>query len=369
MKALVCEMCSSHDLVKQDGMYVCQNCGTKYAPDEAKKLMIEIVQSKDLNALYERARQSLEVNDLESAAEYYKQILDEKPDDWEAYFYSYIGKNMSFTNAQAGTVAAKLGNTIPKAYDLVIAANDPAEISERFLLISRMTARRLSAIASTGAALLREYEGGNDLSPEGKHKNDMYLKMRPTAQNTISCCVQAFSSLIDRIDFLYKKGTIDQELRKSTLLPLLQARWEIADTSFSPSFTSREKLFHDDVIRGYLQQIQNLEPASKVICSGEEKELLTLKDIGAQLSINGRFHPIAFSKPKGDFVLTNYNIIFKAKKEKFSFTQPLEKLTGISSLPYVDFAFSDNRNVLLYTDVLTNEADVLAARIKKLLKV
>lgn len=25
MKALVCEMCNSADLVKQDGMYVCQN--------------------------------------------------------------------------------------------------------------------------------------------------------------------------------------------------------------------------------------------------------------------------------------------------------------------------------------------------------
>ena len=41
MNALVCEMCGSHDLVKQDGMYVCQNCGTRYSPEEAKKLMIE----------------------------------------------------------------------------------------------------------------------------------------------------------------------------------------------------------------------------------------------------------------------------------------------------------------------------------------
>ena len=41
MKAIVCEMCGSNDLIKQDGVYVCQNCGTKYSPEEEKKMFIE----------------------------------------------------------------------------------------------------------------------------------------------------------------------------------------------------------------------------------------------------------------------------------------------------------------------------------------
>lgn len=41
MKQLVCEMCGSKDLVKQDGIFVCQACGTKYSVEEAKKMMIE----------------------------------------------------------------------------------------------------------------------------------------------------------------------------------------------------------------------------------------------------------------------------------------------------------------------------------------
>lgn len=41
MKQLVCEMCGSVDLLKQDGVYVCEACGTKYSVEEAKKLMIE----------------------------------------------------------------------------------------------------------------------------------------------------------------------------------------------------------------------------------------------------------------------------------------------------------------------------------------
>ena len=37
MKALVCELCGGNDIIKQDGYFVCQNCGTKYSPEEAKK--------------------------------------------------------------------------------------------------------------------------------------------------------------------------------------------------------------------------------------------------------------------------------------------------------------------------------------------
>ena len=42
MKAIVCEMCGGQDFSKQDGLYVCQHCRTKYDPEEAKKLMVEV---------------------------------------------------------------------------------------------------------------------------------------------------------------------------------------------------------------------------------------------------------------------------------------------------------------------------------------
>lgn len=41
MKQLTCEMCGSTELVKHDGNFVCQTCGTKYSVEEAKKMMIE----------------------------------------------------------------------------------------------------------------------------------------------------------------------------------------------------------------------------------------------------------------------------------------------------------------------------------------
>lgn len=41
MKQLTCEMCGSTNILKQDGIFVCQTCGCKYSVEEAKKMMIE----------------------------------------------------------------------------------------------------------------------------------------------------------------------------------------------------------------------------------------------------------------------------------------------------------------------------------------
>ena len=90
MKALVCEMCNSNDLVKQDGMYVCQHCGTKYTIEEAKKLMgiVKIDDSDELKNLYELARRAKNDNNSENAQKFYEQILVKDPSSWEANFYS-----------------------------------------------------------------------------------------------------------------------------------------------------------------------------------------------------------------------------------------------------------------------------------------
>jgi len=42
VKQLVCEMCGSKELVKQDGVFICQSCSTKYSVEEAKKMMVDV---------------------------------------------------------------------------------------------------------------------------------------------------------------------------------------------------------------------------------------------------------------------------------------------------------------------------------------
>lgn len=42
MKKLICEICGDSDLIKQDNYYVCQSCGSKFTVEEAKKMLVEV---------------------------------------------------------------------------------------------------------------------------------------------------------------------------------------------------------------------------------------------------------------------------------------------------------------------------------------
>ena len=112
MKAMVCEMCGSNNLVKQDGMYVCQHCGTKYSPDDAKKLMVEIDNSKKLDNYYQLARQAKNNDNSEDAAKYYDLIRQENPEDWEANFYAVYYTTMQCKIGEIPTASYKLRNSI-----------------------------------------------------------------------------------------------------------------------------------------------------------------------------------------------------------------------------------------------------------------
>lgn len=69
MKKLTCEMCGGNDLIKKDGMYVCETCGTKYSVEEAKKMMIE--------GVVDVSGSTVSVDSLASAENYYKMAESE----------------------------------------------------------------------------------------------------------------------------------------------------------------------------------------------------------------------------------------------------------------------------------------------------
>ena len=96
MKAMVCEMCSSHDLIKQDGMYVCQYCGTKYTVEEARKLLVEgtvkIDNSDFVEKYLQNARRAKSKEDWAETEKYYNLVEQNQPQNIEAIFYSAYGK-------------------------------------------------------------------------------------------------------------------------------------------------------------------------------------------------------------------------------------------------------------------------------------
>ena len=102
MKQLVCEMCGGTELIKQDGMFVCQTCGTKYSVEEAKKMMIEgtvdvqgtvIIDNTSFVQKYlDNARRAKSKEDWQETEKYYNMVEQNEPSNIEAIFYSAYGK-------------------------------------------------------------------------------------------------------------------------------------------------------------------------------------------------------------------------------------------------------------------------------------
>ena len=106
MKKLTCEMCGGTDLVKEDGVFVCQSCGTKYSTEEAKKMMVEGVvevegtvkldNTSQIQNFIDLSRNAYKSGNGQSAFDYANKALEIQPDNpyaWMAKMKSieYIG--------------------------------------------------------------------------------------------------------------------------------------------------------------------------------------------------------------------------------------------------------------------------------------
>lgn len=84
MSKLVCEMCNSNEVVKQDEYFVCQSCGTKYSVEEARRMMIEGVvdvqgtvkvdNSSFVEKYLANARRAYAKEDWEEVEKYYNMV-------------------------------------------------------------------------------------------------------------------------------------------------------------------------------------------------------------------------------------------------------------------------------------------------------
>ena len=129
MKAMVCEMCGSQDLVKQDGMFVCQNCGTKYSVEEAKKLLgtVKVDKTEETEKLLVLARRAREDNNSENAEKYYGLVLQEDPDNWEAAFFQVYYQSMQCKIMNISSAAYSVANNIDSTMKLISGMQDTDE--------------------------------------------------------------------------------------------------------------------------------------------------------------------------------------------------------------------------------------------------
>ena len=95
MKQLTCEMCGSNDLLKQDGVFVCQTCGTKYSVEEAKKMMVEgtvevagtvkVDNTESIENYLKIAKSAYSSQNQVEAENYANKVIEIAPDNYEAW--------------------------------------------------------------------------------------------------------------------------------------------------------------------------------------------------------------------------------------------------------------------------------------------
>ena len=92
MKRLTCELCGSTDFVKESGMFVCQSCGCKYSPEEAKALLSSHSAADGNPGRFDEiannlrlANSALDCGDGASAYDYASRILDLEPQNTDGW--------------------------------------------------------------------------------------------------------------------------------------------------------------------------------------------------------------------------------------------------------------------------------------------
>lgn len=175
MKAIVCEMCGSHDVIKQDGYYICQSCGTKYTAEEAKKLLVEgtvkIDNTNRLASLYIAARQAKNINDNANAAKHYSLILAEDPQSWEANFYNVYYAALDTRVMNIASTASSLAYCVEHVFGLL--KMQISDMSERKKAIEEISLKTInickvmessarSALKSTTENTLGKFNGAGD---------------------------------------------------------------------------------------------------------------------------------------------------------------------------------------------------------------
>lgn len=136
MKQLICEMCGSKDILKQDGVFVCQSCGCRYSVEEARKMMIEgtvdvsgstvqVDNSGLADSYLQMAENALSAGNHAEAESYANRTIEVAPNAYRAWFIK--GK-------AAGWQTTGINNRYPESITSWIRAYQclPEKASEEF---------------------------------------------------------------------------------------------------------------------------------------------------------------------------------------------------------------------------------------------
>jgi uncharacterized membrane protein len=243
MKILTCEICGSNDLVKSNGLFVCNSCGCKYSVEEAKNLMIEgnidisgtikIDNTEKIKKLMVNAKRAYDNSNMAQAQTLYGQILNEEPDNAEAILYQGLaigwqGNTVRYTIEKTANdvvlaidVAYKKYGDSPEFEDFILKATD--EMTNIGMAMARLCQETLKGVIndtnstvesvkrrSRNAGIYGDFEG---YKREGQaaidRMNEASAKYSGMINYTMVFVTFVFSKVVDKISDVtkYKSDT------------------------------------------------------------------------------------------------------------------------------------------------------------------
>ena len=189
MKKITCEMCGSTDVLKQDGLYVCQSCDTKYTVEEARKLMIEgtvevqgaveVKNAAQLDNLLELAQSSFDSLNYAQAENFCNQVIAIDSKNYLAW--KLKGEAINYQITANNNRITEVYNCIMTAYEVL----DPAEQEEK----------REEILATLRVCLEGEIDFALELFMTNRPTDVMLEKVKETFKSCASEVITAYKKL------------------------------------------------------------------------------------------------------------------------------------------------------------------------------
>ena len=177
--ALICEMCNSSDIYKENGYYVCGSCGIRYSLEEAKKLVIRITdssvkidESSKASNYIKLSYNEIDAGNAQGALDYCNKALEINNSYLEAWYNKTIAFAMLSNHSGVISSFNRAIDVFPKKKEEIPSFPYPADSihdldSFEIMLAIRLTAKYLEnyyeIIRSIECDVFRQIGKTNDI--------------------------------------------------------------------------------------------------------------------------------------------------------------------------------------------------------------
>lgn len=218
-------MCGSNDLLKQDGVFVCQTCGTKYSVEEARKMMVEgtvaitgsvkVDVSEKVQNLYVMARRARDENNAELASKYYEMITMEDPNDWEALFYFNYFKAKNTNLRDLSSSVYHFNKSLNSVFEAIEKSDKNS--NEKWAIAEEIIARidnMCELFIRWAKSHYREYSSSNNSISELRDRANAVADLQKKMADLLE---QYFAGQSEKARIAYLKSYIENYLLLDTL--------------------------------------------------------------------------------------------------------------------------------------------------------